>query len=108
MEIAIQVDVFLCDAAHMREAMGVEGVDVHHRHTTLCHRLVPFSTAQGVNLDATAAITFNAVTGTADQQDLFGIGRTFAHHVHGQLFAISAFFGVDVRFNLQACLLCSA
>ena len=81
--------------------MWVEGMHIHHRHATLRDRFVPFGTSQRINLHATAAITFNTVASTADQQDMLGIGRAFARHVHGQFFAIATFVGVDVGFNLK-------
>jgi len=62
---------------------------------------VPFSTAQRINLNATAAITFHPMASTADEQNLFGIHGAFAHHIHGQLFAIASLFGMHVRLNLK-------
>ena len=40
-KVAIEVDIFLGDASHMRKTMGVQGVHIHHRHTTLGYGLVP-------------------------------------------------------------------
>ena len=41
----------------------------------------------------------------ADQQNMLGIERAFARHVHGQFFAIATFFGVHMGFHLKPCLL---
>ncbi|MNV13203.1 hypothetical protein D3C71_1038340 [compost metagenome] len=84
------------EAAHMREAIWVERMDVERSHARRMRLVAPLLVVQCKHLHTTAAIALDAMAGTAHDEQLLGIGRAVAHHVHGQVFTIAALQGVGM------------
>jgi hypothetical protein len=89
-EVAVQVHVLLRHAAPVREAPGVERVDVEHRHAGGAGLGAPFGVMQREHLHAAAAVALHAVAGAADDQQAFAAGLAVERHVHRELLAVLA------------------
>lgn len=97
LKIAIEIDVLIRHAADVREAMGVERVDVEHGYTGSFRLVSPLLIMQRKHLYARAAIAFYAVAGAADDQKFFRIESTIKRHVYRQIFVVFAFEGMRER-----------
>ena len=92
----------MSDAPQMRKPVGVEGMDVEHRHTRVARGLTPARIAQGLDLHPTATKSFDAVAGAADHQQMARISGACTRHVHGQRFTLRPRQGVGVRLHRQS------
>jgi hypothetical protein len=102
LEVAVEVHVFVRDPAQVREAIGVERMQVEHGHALRMRRRAPISVMQRVHLHAAAAKALHAMAGAADDQQLVGIRRAITRHVQCQRFALAAGQRVRVRLQRQA------
>ena len=100
-EVSVEIDVLVRGAPHMRKPVGVERVDVQHRHAAAGHLRTQGSVAQRSHLHATAAVTLYTVAGAADDQHRCGVGWAVAHHVHRQIFPVAALERVQMRLHRQ-------
>ena len=71
-------------------------MDIERGHTGVARLRTPLGVVQCKHLHAAAAIAFDAMAGTAHDEQLLGIRRAVAHHVHGQVFTIAALQGVGM------------
>jgi len=101
-EVAVQVHVLLRHAAQVREAVGIQRVDVQHRHASLARLGAPFGVAQREHLHAAAAKTLDAVAGAADDQQPLAVGIAVERGVQRQLFVLAPGQRVLVRSDLRA------
>jgi hypothetical protein len=100
-KVAVQVHVLVGGAADVREAIGVERVDVDHRHTLVARLGTPFGVVQGKHLHTGAAVTFGAMAGAGDQQHGLRVGGAVAGHVHGKGFAVAPLQRVHMGLHRQ-------
>ena len=101
LKVAVQVHVFLRDAALIRKTMRVKGVHIQYGHALGMGLGPPSSVSQRVHLHAAAAKALHTMASAGDDQQPLGVGRAVQHHVGGQGLAVAARQRVRVGVHRQ-------